>query len=296
MKVLISIMLTCFMGLNFTLNAQNNEQLVVFIQDGRSISQDFKRHALPEIKKIAKHNGLQLKMVDASDGAPSEVTYTPAIFYRNGKQNILFNGRYSQFDGLSTFVKSKGKEQPAVNKAKNVSMSWNIGRATLGTTMHINPLSGKPPKAKKFDSQHFVSEAMTALKNGMIYFRSAPVGGLSENAKAYHMEFYPEVKEGVLLIQMELYSELDRKKAVFKTDIPSGNEWSEWHVAFEKAGNRIEKALIAQISNWDNGDGFDTLKASTPTKTWGEALSYHYYDEKPTSTEKGIGWIVSDKD
>ncbi|MEZ4930673.1 MAG: hypothetical protein R2788_00900 [Saprospiraceae bacterium] len=29
--------------------------------------------------------------------------------------------------------------------------------------------------------------------------------------------------------------------------------------AFNKAGNRIEKAVIAQISNWDNGDGFDTL-------------------------------------
>jgi hypothetical protein len=296
MKVLISFLLTGLMGLFFTLNAQNNGQLIVFVQDGRSISQDFKRNALPEIKKIANHHGLQVKMVDASEGAPAEVTYTPAIFYKHGDKNILFNGRYSEFDGLSTFIKTKGKDQPAANKkVKKESLTWNIGRATLGTTMHINPLSGKPPKSKKFDAQQFEKEATAALKNGMEYFRSTPAGRALPNDKSFHMEFYPEVKEGVMLIQMELFSEMDRGKAVFRSDIPSGYEWKEWQVAFEKAGNRIEKVLIAQISNWDNGDGFDTLKESTPKRTWREALSYQY-KEKPAFNEKGIGWIVSEKE
>ncbi len=79
--------------------------------------------------------------------------------------------------------------------------------------------------------------------------------------------------EGVLLIQMELYSEFDDQTPIFKTNIPTGNEWKDWQKAFEKAGNRIEKAVIAQISNWDHGDGFDTLKASVPARTWEEALT-----------------------
>ena len=177
MKVLISFMLTGLMGLLCTLNAQNQGQLVIFIQDGRSISQDFKRHTLPEIKKIAKHNGLKVKMVDASEGAPHEVTYTPAIFFQNSKENILFNGRYSQLDDLSVFARSGGKNQPTTNgNIKKASLAWNIGRATLKTTMQINPLSGKPPKAKKFDAQKFETEALASLIDGMEYFRSASAG------------------------------------------------------------------------------------------------------------------------
>ena len=292
MKVLISFMLTFTMGLYFTLTAQNTntEQLIVFIQDGRSISQDFKRHALPEIEKLAEQNGLTLRIVDASDGAPAEVTYTPAIFYGNEKETTQFNGRYYQFGELAAFVNSKGKDQPEVNlNSKGTPMIWNIGRATMGTTMHINPLSGKPPRARKFNSIQFEKDAMAALKNGMKHFRQTSASQVLSSAKLYHMEFYPEVKEGVLLVHMELYSILDGKKAVYKSDVPSGNQWDEWQTAFEKAGNRLERTLIAQISSWDNGDGFDTLKASTPTMTWGEALSNH-------SGEPSDELIVSDRD
>lgn len=295
MKLFISLLVTALFGLSNTLNAQAKEQLVLFIQDGRSISQDFKRNALPEIKKIARHNNLKLNIVDASNGAPQEVTYTPAIFYQKGEDKILFDGRYSDFANLIAFVKSQGKKQPtAMTKPSSNSLTWNIGRATLKTTMTIHPLSGKPPRAKKFDASQFEKEAMAALVNGMDYFRQAHAG-IDGDAKSYHMDFYPEVnmKEGVILIQMKLYSEFDPQTPVFETEIPTGSFWKEWEVAFEKAGNRLEKALIAQISNWDNGDGFDTLKA--PVESWGASLKM---GSLPPSqfTQKGGDILASERD
>ena len=290
MKVLISLLMTGFVALSCTLNAQHNGQLVIFIQDGRSISQDFKRDALPAIKQIAHHNNLKLKMVEASEGAPMEVAYTPAIFYKEGSTAVLFNGRYSDTDELTAFVKSGGKKQPnALSKTGSDVLTWNIGRATMKTTMHVHPLSGKPPRAKKFNAQQFEAEAKVALMRGMEFFHKSSSANVNF-AKAYHMEFYPEVnlKEGVLLIQMELYSAFDPNTPVFKTVIPSGSDWKEWKTAFEKAGNRLEKALIAQISNWDNGDGFDTLKETTPVQSWSAALS-HQYEEKPAFYERGLG-------
>lgn len=297
MKVLISLILSGLMGLNSTVEAQNNGQLVVFVQEGRSISQDFKRHALPEVKKIAKQNGLQLMVVDASNGAPKEVTYTPSIFMVKGNSNVLYNGRYNKFDDLTAFVQSGGKKQPStIEKNKDASLAWNIERATIKTTIRINPLTGKPPRAKKFDADQFEAEANAALVNGMEYFRSAAASQMVHESKAFHIEFFPKVntKEGVLLIQMELYSEFDSQTPIFKTTIPSGSDWKEWQKAFNKAGNRIEKAVIAQISNWDNGDGFDTLKSSLPTRSWTEALSYQNEEqEQPQMNEKGLGLLLA---
>ncbi|MEO1261006.1 MAG: hypothetical protein AAFZ15_19555 [Bacteroidota bacterium] len=295
MRVIISLLMTGFVALSCTLNAQTKGQLIVFVQDGRSVSQDFKRHALPEIKEIAQHNDLNLKIVDASDGAPIEVAYTPAIFYREGNENILFNGRYNDVNSLSSFVESKGAVQPNTMEQNGpTALTWNIGRATMKTTMHINPLSGKPPKAKKFNAQQFEKEAMEALARGMEFFRPASAGKV-DHVKSYHMEFYPEVhaREGVLLIQMELYSEFDPATPVFKTSMPSGSEWKEYEQAFQKASNRLERALIAQISNWANGDGFDTLNA--PVEKWG-ALLDNGREPSSTTTEKGFGVLVSDKE
>ena len=250
MKALFGLLLTGLLTFSTASIAQNKGELVVFIQDGRSISQNFKRSSLNDIKKIAKSNDLKMKIVDASKGAPIEVSYTPAIFYKKGEKNILFKGRYNDLENIESFVESNGSEQPKVYEQPATSpLTWQVGRATMKTTVKIHPLSGKPPRAKKFNEQEFQAEAMASLIKGMASFH--PSGNQNFDARDYHMEFFPEVhrREGVLLVQMKLYSSFDHKTPVVVTEVPSGAEWKKWEEAFEKAGNRLERALIAQIGN-----------------------------------------------
>lgn len=295
MKALFGLLLTGLLTFSTASIAQNKGELVVFIQDGRSISQNFKRSSLNDIKKIAKSNDLKMKIVDASKGAPIEVPYTPAIFYKKGEKNILFNGRYNDLENIESFVESKGSEQPKVHEQSTTSpLTWQIGRATLKTTVKIHPLSGKPPRAKKFNEQEFRAEAMASLIKGMASFH--PSGNQHFDARGYHMEFFPEVhrREGVLLVQMKLYSSFDQKTPVFVTEVPSGAEWKQWEKAFEKAGNRLERALIAQISNGLNGDGFDTLSSNTPVQTWTSTMTQPTYP-KSDLTEKSVQRYISEK-
>jgi hypothetical protein len=120
-----------------------------------------------------------------------------------------------------------------------------------------------------FDQEAFAKQAYQALSDGMDYFKMGKVGNPQGPVRHFRMEFYPEkTKEGVLLVQMKLYSQFDPSSPVFVSDIPSGGEWSDVAKVFKKAGNRLEKMLIAQLSNWDNGDGFDNLSEKTPVKTW----------------------------
>ncbi|MEZ4930674.1 MAG: hypothetical protein R2788_00905 [Saprospiraceae bacterium] len=143
MKVLISLILSGLMGLISTVEAQDNGQLVVFVQEGRSISQDFKRHALPEVKKIAKQNGLQLRVVDASNGAPKEVTYTPSIFMVKGNSNVLYNGRYNKFYDLTAFVQSGGENNQPQLKIRTLSLEYRKGCNKNRTMPWIKLFAGK---------------------------------------------------------------------------------------------------------------------------------------------------------
>ncbi len=268
MKHLISGLLMGCMAFLCSANAQNNPQLIIFLQHGRSMSEDFKRNALPEIQDYAQRENLSVKILDAREGAPAEVTYTPAIVFQNKNGQSVFQGRYRKVNQLEKFV-ANAKKAHAAEKAdfQANTVVWNYGRATLAAPMTMMPLTGKVPD--NFDQEAFSQKAYQALAEGMDYFKMGKIGNTTGPVRHFRMEFYPEkTKEGILLVQMKLYSQFDSSNPVFVSEIPSGGEWSDVGKVFKKAGNRLEKMLIAQISNWDNGDGFDNLSEQTPVKSW----------------------------
>jgi hypothetical protein len=253
-----------------TLSAQNNGKLIIFLQHGRSITEDFKRNVLPEMEEYAKQQDIQLEVLDARNGAPAEIKLTPAVVFQDHRSRSVFRGRYRKFSQLTKFVEN-ARQIPKTETVdiQEFTPTWNIGRATLTTSFKLMPLTGKVPS--DFNQEQFDQAAFQSLVAGMEYFKLQEKVDVAKQSKSFLMEFYPEkTSDGVLLVSMKLYAEFDTVNPVFVTTIPSGGEWKEPDFVFKKAGNRIEKALIAQISNWDNGDGFDTLSDKTPVKSWQE--------------------------
>ncbi len=266
MRHLISSLLLGSMAFFCSVNAQDNGQLIIFLQHGRSMTEDFKRDALPGIEAMASRKNIEVKILDARDGAPAEVTLTPAIFYQNEQGHSLYHGRYHDMKQLENFVNSSEQESPGVHENSPV---WSVGRARLVAPLKVLPLTGNVPGS--FDQNQFAREAYQSIVAGMEYFKQDDQSKFSGEARKFYMEFSPEkTRDGLLLVSMKLYSEFNPGKPVFETKIPSGGEWGDPDFVWRKAGNRLEKALIAQISNWDNGDGFDTLSEKTPVKSWQE--------------------------
>ncbi|MCB0518317.1 MAG: hypothetical protein H6577_01080 [Lewinellaceae bacterium] len=268
MKHLIGCLLVGCVAFICSVNAQDNNQLIIFLQHGRSISEDFKRNALPGIQQYAQREKLEVKILDAREGAPEEVAFTPAIVFQNKIGHSLFQGRYRKIGQLEKFV-ADAKKAHTAEKAdfQENTVVWNYGRATLAAPMKVMPLTGKVPS--NFNQDDFTQKAYESLAAGMDYFKMGKDGDFSGPVRQFHMEFYPEKsKEGALLIQMKLFSQFDPNNPVFVSDIPSGGDWGDVDMVFKKAGNRLEKMLLAQISNWDNGDGFDSLSEKIPMKSW----------------------------
>lgn len=259
--VLNSLALIC------TLTVQAQDKLVIFVQPGRSISQDFTRTALPSIQSFAQSQGIAVKLVDATKGAPESVTQTPAIFLQNGDEFTRFEGRYRDMDQLASFVHANGaiKKENTIGQRRTVA--WNIGRTTLAAHYDIEPLAGNIP-TKKFELSKFMAQAEEELVAGMVYLK--PISNsLAENSRSFFMEFRPERREDKhVIVHMTLYSEFDMENPLFQTKIPSGSTWEEWELAFQKAGKRLEAMLIAQVGSNENGDGFEPVKTSVPVKPW----------------------------
>lgn len=287
MRLSFNCLLVGFLALICSLNTQAQDQLVVFVQPGRSISQDFIRTGLPKIKALAEQRKLTLKVVDATKGAPAEVTHTPAIFLQKNGSSKPFIGRYRDMDDLSAFLQSNGSNgtQPRIDQLQTVV--WKAGRTTLAAHFDVEPLQGKLPS--DMDEKQFKQQAEQFLMEGMAYLKPIRSSDLPSTARSFFMKFRPEhTDDGLMLVHMSLYSAFDLETPVFDTSIPSGSEWNEWESAFGKAGQRLEAMLIAQISSNENGDGFEPVKGQVPTKPW-NALVEVTVDPSVMPASRGVG-------
>jgi hypothetical protein len=261
MRQFIWCLLLCTLAPTAFLQAQNQAQLVVFVQPGRSISKDFIRRSLPQIESFAKGQNIPLKVVDATKGAPSEVTLTPSVFYQKNDEYTRYEGRYSDLKALQKFVRTKGKNTTEELRGEKL-MVWNPGRTTIAAHCKIHPVEGAP---SDFDK----AKAWNALREGMSYFQKPQSQVAPELARSFHVEFFPKkTADGLMLVHMSLFSEFDLENPVFQSDIPSGSEWKEWEVAFEKASKRLEVMLMAQLGSNENGDGFEFVRKNVPLRSW----------------------------
>lgn len=241
--------------------AQNQSELVVFVQPKRSISRSFIRHSLPNLKALAKSQNVSLKVMDATQGAPEEVTVTPSVFLKSGDEFTLYQGRYNDPIALKTFM-FNGQGTAENNSQRKHTMTWKSGRSTIAAHCKMHPMKGK---SSGFDE----TKAWEAFQEGMNYFTKADNASLPATARHFYLDFFPEkTSDGLMLIHLKLYSGFDMKNPVFVSQLPSGSEWKEWQVAFEKAGKRLETQLLAQVGSNENGDGFEFVKNKIPNRSW----------------------------
>lgn len=267
MRHLFWCLLICILGPTAITQAQTQGELFVFVQPKRSISKDFIRNDLSQLESMAKGQNMDITVIDATKGVPSEVTVTPSIFIvKNGKYT-LYEGRYSDMVAIQNFMKS-GKSKKVTQPERENVMTWQSGRSTLVAQCEMHPIDGG---GNSIDQ----AEAWEALKGGMLYFKKASTSSIPASARQFYLDFYPEkTSDGLMLVQVKLHSGFDMDTPVFESEVPCGSEIKEWEKAFEKAGKRLEVMLLAQVGSNENGDGFEFVKNNIPMKEWDSLTAY----------------------
>ncbi len=260
-----------------------NEQLIVFVQEINSeVSSTFKKDILPEIKKLAEEEKIEFILKNITDKAPKEITYTPAIAFRNNDGISFFNGRWNQITKVKNFIRgSRVMHQEKETNIRENEWVWKMDRIKIYAPIKITALEGYKPK--KFNENSFLETARKGIEKGTVRFNQIKKLNASLSTRSFHLAFYPyRDKKGYYNITGEIYSQhncIDPIYQHFEKPVRDKN----LEKAFQKIAAILEEHIVHQIKNPSNGDGFDIVSASTKSIPW---HSFGKIDHKNSIEEK----------
>ena len=222
---------------------------------------------LPEIKTWAGDWELDLKVLDATAGAPADIGLTPLVVHVGPRGRSVFQGRYADVGKLEHFVRTS-RVVPAdggLSTRKNVAVLAQ-GRAKVYAPLKITDLVGELPEG--FDQDDYRRRAREAFHAGLdrFTFRSAVTVGPSDRAFYMDVHGYRDAS-GRYFLSLDLYSQFHCLDPVFRQfDEPVAGD--DFAAVFARAAKALEAATLRQLESTERGDGFDAVPASSPVVSW----------------------------
>lgn len=271
MKIRIIFMLAFVAIFQQTAFAGGGE-LIVFTGDAEAaITMDFKEKFLPQIKEMAKSQGITLTEKNISKGAPAEVTFTPSIYFQNHLGRSLYIGRYHYIDKLKTFIRTVSRmPQPLATNEKHDVLVWKRDRATVFSPVKITALAGVVPEGH--DAAAFQKAALAALARGANNFTLQTLYTAQRSDRAMYLAIYPyHGTDGKFFLSAEMYSQFNCIEPIYKRfEKPFEGTWKSWEKVVEEAGKVLQAEIAAQLASTTKGDGMLPVPANTITKSWEE--------------------------
>ena len=272
-KILRAILLSY--GITFigpSLCADHHEQLIIFVQSGKSDVDRSFQGQVPELARIAEKNQVEFKLVNiAKEGAPSEVTITPLIVFQNHLGRLIYQGRTTTLERVGNFIRTSRyvPQGKVLNKRADIPIR-KIARTRVWAPLKIAPVTGATPK--DYNHSHFESKSIKALTTGFTQFHLEKRAELNRTDRGFYFDFYPWLSDdGTLFLSLAVFSQFHCKKPVFelKKD-PITGPWDQRENLFRKAAGILEQAVAKSISDISYGDGFDSVGPEIQQKTWDE--------------------------
>ena len=213
--------------------------------------------------------GVALHVVDARQGAPSEIALTPLIVFQNHRGRSIYQGRTNTPDRIRNFIRtSRFVPQGAEPNRRLEIPVWPMGRQRIWAPLKVSSVSGTPPE--NYDDQTFRAEALEAISRGFTKFNMRSAVALGRADRGFYMDFYPwRGKDGTLFLSLALYSQFHCKEPIFERKKPPLiGPWKERTRLFAEAAALMEAAVTEQIRRPETGDAFDPLDGTTLDTGW----------------------------
>ncbi|MCH7471809.1 hypothetical protein IIA79_02525, partial [bacterium] len=218
-------------------------QLIVFVQSGVSpLAEQFAGEHLPGIRKLADEMNVPLRIVDAKNGVPEEITITPLIVYQNFRGRAIFQGRYTDLSRIKTFIRTSRAVVQGTDTLNRTKIPvLRIGRAVIAAPLKVAPVTGRRPD--RYTEEKFIASARRQILKGFTDFRRAESIALRRTDRRFYMDFYPWLSDdGTLFLTTSLYSQFHCKKPVFSTKgKPLTGPWAKRDRLFRQAGEMLER-------------------------------------------------------
>ena len=123
------------------LAAVSDEQLIVFVQSGKSpVDRQFQSTHLPEVRRLAEQMDVAVAVVEAGAGAPGEVAITPLLVYQNFRGRSIYQGRTTTLPRVRNFIRtSRFVPQGEESLQRKQIPVWEKGRTRTWAPIKNQP-------------------------------------------------------------------------------------------------------------------------------------------------------------
>lgn len=280
------------------------EQLIVFVQPGKSTVDDIFRAAqLPAIQQVADAMGVEVHIFPVDGGAPPEVALTPLLVYQNHRGRSIYQGRTTTPDRVRNFIRtSRYVPQGAEPLRREQIPIWTIGRANIWAPLKVASVTGTSPP--DYDDDAFRKEALEAIASGFNHFIRRHEAILGRADRGFYMDFYPwRAADGTLFLSLALYSQFHCKEPIFESKAtPLTGPWEKRGELFKQAAALLEAQVANHIQQPKSGDAFDAVAADAVVLGW-DKIGYPLPPAPPRRKADAAAaarlthdWVLADPD
>ena len=264
--------LAAVLGLPGSSSAAGGEQLVVFVQaDAYANAAAFTSDHLPRLRTAAEEMGLDVRVIDASQGVPPEVRLTPLLVYQDHRGRSTFQARYADVGKLRHFIRTSRAIPPTATTTRRQEIAAvSVGRSLTAAPIKITALAGDLPA--DHDAQAFLDLAEAAIFTGFEQFEKRAEIELGPSNRLFYMDVYPHRSEaGMLSLSLAIFSQFNCIEPIFQRfEDPVSGPWEQAERVFAEAAAVLEAEVLRQISASPIGDAFQPVGSAVPTVTWAD--------------------------
>lgn len=243
-------------------------QLIVFVQPGAPVSDRFSATHLSAIGELAAEMELEFRVIDAADGAPDGVAITPLIVFQNHLGRSIYQGRYSELEKLTHFIRTSAYIPQGVAADNRIDVPvWQRGKATVVSNIKVTALAGTLPNRHR--EERFHRNAIKAVAGALARHKKG-TAQLRRTDRSFYMDFYPyRAEDGDLFVSMALFSQFNCAIPIYTNFAePLKGRWRDYERVFRLAAETLEREVAKQIDRSEFGDDFDPVDVSVKGVTW----------------------------
>lgn len=289
MKYLVTFLLLGITSLGFT----QTEQLIVFTdsKSTKPVVSDFNKTYLERVKALGKDLKIEVKVLQASNGLPEEVTSLPSIYYVNNGRKFFYKGRYGATDKIKTFIATQRTFgfDPVTLKKEGVFAMESGG---FQTGLNIKVTKVNKEDAASTAPSDVKASVIKQLKKSLKKFEYQSTYEFVEQSKLYYLNIYPYLsKSGVYYISFEVFSQHSCKVPMFqKYDTPFTS--SSLNKAIAQLATYFEKMTPQLFNDTQKTDGISPITGAVQRKSW-KALGFEFTEGTEARQEFGFKSLKS---
>jgi len=260
-------------------------QLILFWQPGGG--EAVESEMIESLRNIAQEFGFALELRDLSRGAPDSLTGTPTLVFQNHRGRSVYVGRLTTADRIRSFLRTVQRVPQTDSEMVREDIAvWSDGRAQIAVPLKITEVTGTVPI--DFDQASFQRVAQQALVEGMDRFSHRERVSLRKTDRAVYFDLHPYLSsDGRLFLSGALYSQFHCHTP--RWEIPREEYTavlSEAEELFRRLGKRVQRELIAILSEEEGLDSYQSISKEVQSASW-ESLGLPLPPPPPESLVRG---------